>query len=545
MSARYDDILIYGDFNLPKIIWDSPDQTTGVDEIQFTELLNDYFLSQVNHQPTRANIILDLVITSVPEKVQVDAILLPQESRVITDHNCLIFHVKATVIAPVKLNRYVYDYQKGDFEGLRSNLQNIDFSNIVESNTDVNGAWLEWKERYIAAVRNFIPLRKIKGKSSPPWITGHILYMIRKKETLRKKLRSSSSSFLIAKFKQLRLAVKRLISESRARYFESLEQDIQSNPKRFWSAFKLSNKASSVPQQVSILSTIHDTVTGKPVRKLVSSPVEIAEAFNNHFTSIFSSDTVEPRPQLPPTSGSEFSEISLSPCEVVAALRSLDVTKATGPDEISARLLKETADQIAPSLTLLYNQSLNAGVFPDEWKLANIVPVFKKEIKEYVENYRPISLLTIISKVLERCVLVSLRDHLLQILHRAQHGFIPSRSCVTQLVEVLNYIGSLLDSDLQTDVIYLDVSKAFDKVQHSLIISRLRQFNISGSLLSRFTSYLNGRRQRVTVLGATSQEPVVTSGVPQGSILGPVLFLLYVNDLHTQGCVVIKSDLFR
>ncbi|CAB4036572.1 Hypothetical predicted protein, partial [Paramuricea clavata] len=208
LSARYDDILIYGDFNLPKIIWDSPDQTTGVDEIQFTELLNDYFLSQVNHQPTRANNILDLVITSVPEKVQVDAILLPQESGVITDHNCLIFHVKATVIAPVKLNRYVYDYQKGDFEGLRSNLQNIDFSNIVESNTDVNRAWLEWKERYIAVVRTFIPLRKIKGKRSPPWITGHILYMIRKKETLRKKLRSSSSSFLIAKFKQLRLAVK-------------------------------------------------------------------------------------------------------------------------------------------------------------------------------------------------------------------------------------------------------------------------------------------------------------------------------------------------
>ncbi len=150
---------------------------------------------------------------------------------------------------------------------------------------------------------------------------------------------------------------------------------------------------------------------GKLVRKLVSNPVEIAEVFNNHFTSIFANGTVEPRPQLPPTSGPTFSEISLSPCEVVAALRSLDVTKASGPDEISARLLKETAEQIAPSLTLLYNQSLNTGIFSDEWKLANIVPVFKKDIKEYVENYRPISLLTIISKVLERCVLVRLRDH--------------------------------------------------------------------------------------------------------------------------------------
>ena len=236
--------------NLPKIIWNSPDQTTGADEIHFTELLNDHFLSQVNRQPTRGNNILDLVINSVLEKVQVDAILQPQESRVITDHNCLVFHVKVTVKASVKLNRYVYDYQKGDFEGLRSTLQNIDFHNIVENNIDVNAAWLEWKERLIAEVRNFIPMRKIKGKSSPPWITGPILYMIRKKECLRMKLKSLSSSYLIAKLRQLRSTVKRTISESRARYFETLEQDIQSNSKRFWSAFKLSDKAScSVPHK--------------------------------------------------------------------------------------------------------------------------------------------------------------------------------------------------------------------------------------------------------------------------------------------------------
>ena len=138
----------------------------------------------------------------------------------------------------------------------------------------------------------------------------------------------------------------------------------------------------------------------------------------------------------------------------------------------------ETSEQIAPSLTLLFNKSLEEGVFPDEWKLANIVPVYKKDDRQYVENYRPISLLTIISKVLERCVLVRLRDHLLEILDCTQHGFIPGKSCVTQLVEVIDYIGALLDSGKQTDVIYLDMSKAFDKVKHSLILARLRQYNI-------------------------------------------------------------------
>ena len=290
-----------------------------------------------------------------------------------------------------------------------------------------------------------------------------------------------------------------MIRERRTRFFESLEQDIKENPKQFWSIFKLSDKVRSVPEQMSIPSNSQDTTTRvAPDRKVVSSSVDIAEAFNQHFTSVFLSDTEESRPQLTPIDGPVLEEISLSPCEIVAALYSLHDSKAPGPDGISARLLKKTAEQIALSLTLPYNQSLETGELAGAWKLANIVPIYKKGNKDHVENYRSISMLNIISKVLERCVLVRLRDHLLTILDRAQHGFIPGKSCVTQLVEVIHYLGSLLDSGKQTDVIYLDMSKAFDKVQHSLILGKLRQCNICGNLLSCFTSYLRGRRPRVT-----------------------------------------------
>ena len=162
----------------------------------------------------------------------------------------------------------------------------------------------------------------------------------------------------------------------------------------------------------------------------------------------------------------------------------------------------------------------------------NIVPVHKKCEKSQVENYRPISLLSIISKVLERCVLRNLRDHPLELINDSQHGFIPGKSYTTQLLEVLDYIGSLLDGGKQTDVVYMDMSKAFDKVHHKYLISKLRKvYGISGKLLRWFESYLTNRKQRVTVLGATSSARPVLSGVPQGSILGPILFLLYANDM--------------
>ena len=185
---------------------------------------------------------------------------------------------------------------------------------------------------------------------------------------------------------------------------------------------------------------------------------------------------------------------------VLTSLKQLDINKATVSDGIPVRLLKVTADQIAPSLTMLFSKSLRLGVVPGEWKLANVVPIFKKGKRDVAENYRPISLLPVIYKVLERCVLAGLGDHISHLISREQHGFL---ACVTQLTSVLHYIGGQLDAGKHIDIIYLDMSEAFDKVDHTKILGRLHQYGITGKPHDWFRSYLQGRKQQVTVLGAT------------------------------------------
>ena len=168
---------------------------------------------------------------------------------------------------------------------------------------------------------------------------------------------------------------------------------------------------------------------------------------------------------------------------------------------------------------MLFNKSLDEGVLPEEWKLANIVPVNKKGERECTDNYRPISLLPIVSKVLERCVFCNIKVHLFQLIQKSQHGFISGKSCITNLLEVLEFIGLELDAGGQIDVIYLDISKAFDKVNHEHLTHKLRMAGFGGKLLQWFHSYLTNRNQRVTVLGATSNTLPVTSGVPQAQLL--------------------------
>ena len=227
---------------------------------------------------------------------------------------------------------------------------------------------------------------------------------------------------------------------------------------------------------------------------------------------------------------SELSLITLSSDEVCNVLCKLDPSKSRGPDEVTTRLLKELALELVGPLTCLFNQSLASGQFPEKWKDANLTPVHKSGAKNSVNNYRGVALLSVVSKVLERCVYSRIYNHVASHLNLLQHGSRHNRSCVTQLIQHVHFLASTLDIGGQVDSIYLDMVQAFDRVPHQKLLYKLRFFGFRDPLLSWIEHYLTNRRHRVIIGGMASQWKPVTSGVPQGSLIGPILFLIYIND---------------
>ena len=344
-----------------------------------------------------------------------------------------------------------------------------------------------------------------------------------------RKARTNNNIYHWSMYRKLRNYTNHEEKNLKSKYFCQMIEDPKGDGSEMWRAIK---QVLPHAKKTSVFSIFEKG-------KWHTENLSIANIMNHYFVSVgkvlakpFRNIPIIPITSTPPC---EFHLNSVTVDFVQNALRSLKTNKAVGLDKLSARLLKDGSDVIAPVLTELINKSIADGEFPKVWKSAKVSALFKGGDKSQKDNYRPISILTTISKIIERSAHVQLCTYLEQdkLLSQSQFGFRQKRSTSTALVEFTDQILESMDKGCVTGAVFLDLRKAFDTVDHLILVNKLKSLGVVGKSLAWFRSYLSGRFQQMICNDAISPQAKITMGVPQGSILGPLLFLVYINGIQS------------
>ncbi|CAB3388739.1 Hypothetical predicted protein [Cloeon dipterum] len=528
---NYDACFVMGDLNLD-IDWSAePPLPRAIPAEKFIDAFDNLAFFQLIKNPTRTTATsektIDLFLCDTPNLVSSSEVIAG-----VSDHDALLAELRVDSRRPTPLPAMLPNWRRAPWPTLNDRLAE-EMQAVLQIN-NLNDAWTAWKTALVSCVSECVPSRKSRPKRRLlPWLDKKLKKMIKIKDELFAKWQVEKTLESRNLFETARRASQGAVRLAKDRWFWALGRG-PGGAAIFW---KFIHSKTKVP-----IKTTSFSVDGR----IFSEPAAVASKFQESFKQNFSPPEADyPFLRRVPSQEEKLSEWRITESDVDNLLHVLDAKSATGPDGVPAVLLKRCAKTLCPSLAHIFNLSLRACDLPADWKCAAVTPIPKDGEKSDLRNYRPISVTSLVGKLLEKHVRNQLAGFLdtNKALPDNQHGFRERRSCTTMLLRTLDSWTAAIDKNSGGHVhaIFLDWAKAFDKVPHQRLLSKLQHHGIDGAALEWLKNFLVGRSQFVRFGGARSEPCVVSSGVVQGSVLGPLLFNVYVSDLPA----VVKTNLVQ